>query len=152
MMTHEMSSIYAILFLLGIILGLMLIAYEDGVKYSLAKRIQCKLGKHTFYGYYKKPLYYCQKCKTPRKHPSMKALKGGKKDIDNFYKFWNVRVSPHLSRLLTFGLGSYPRLLIMSNFFGRNYFAIVQSAASRFAILIELFGWGWRASRQKQQS
>lgn len=72
-----------LIFLCGIVLGIMLMCYEDGVKFGLAKRIKCKFGKHTFRGYRNKHLYYCERCKTPRIHPSLKAIQGGK--IDSFF-------------------------------------------------------------------
>jgi len=74
-----------LIFMFGILFGIMLMCYEDGVRFGFAKRIKCKFGKHTFKGYMRKPLYYCQRCKAPRRHPSLKAIQGGKKDLDVFF-------------------------------------------------------------------
>lgn len=72
----------------GIVLGIMMVAYEDGVPFGLYRRIKCKFGKHTynvgFRGTIRK--YYCARCKKARSHPKLEVIQGGKKewDIGNF--------------------------------------------------------------------
>lgn len=72
----------AILF--GIVLGVMLLAFEDGISMGLLKRILCRVGWHKIHnkiGQLKIHKYYCQRCKTPRKHPQLTAIDGGNKAI-----------------------------------------------------------------------
>jgi hypothetical protein len=70
----------AILF--GFVLAVFLMAYYEGHSFGLIKKIRCKRGIHIFRSGYKgsKKRYYCKVCRTPRKHPELKFVKGGKKD------------------------------------------------------------------------
>jgi hypothetical protein len=79
-----------ILVLGTILLTFLLIAFEDGVQFGLLKRLLCKMGVHrlkTKIGRLKINRYYCQNCKTPRKHPQLKIVEGGNKMGTNDHKF-----------------------------------------------------------------
>lgn len=84
----ELPTLTCLLLILpfGLILGLMLIVYENGVQFGLYRKLKCKLGKHTHKVGYKGHInrYFCKFCKAPRSNPSLKAIDGGKKDL---YKF-----------------------------------------------------------------
>lgn len=75
--------------LVGVVFGLILIAYDDGVQFGLYKKIRCKMGKHTHKaGFFKHVnIYYCKICKAPRKHPQLRAIQGGKIDLDIKFRF-----------------------------------------------------------------
>jgi hypothetical protein len=78
------TYLLGISFAFGIVGGIMLVAYEDGVAFGLYRRIKCKFGNHTHKvgrkGHIN--LYYCARCKKPRNHPSLKVIDGGRKDWD----------------------------------------------------------------------
>lgn len=77
-------------FLFGIVLAVMLMAYEDGVSFGLLRRLSCKFDRHThFYRVDKITMqrYFCKFCRKPRKHPPLKVIDGGKKFRDNGFKF-----------------------------------------------------------------
>lgn len=86
-MEHDsLGTFVGMVFLIGLILGLMLIAFEDGKPFALYSKLKCKFGVHknkVGFGNSKINKYYCQSCKTPRKHPQLKAIDGGNK-IGNF--------------------------------------------------------------------
>jgi hypothetical protein len=72
----------------GMVFGLILIVYEDGVPFSILNKIRCKMGKHKFKTTFKKVhKYYCQNCGKPRSHPVLKLVAGSNKVRDNGYKF-----------------------------------------------------------------
>lgn len=76
--------------LIGIVFGFMLLAYEDGVRFSLFKKLMCQFGWHSLYNSYggmKVQKYYCQVCGKGRKHPDLKVVDGGKKIGNNRFKF-----------------------------------------------------------------
>lgn len=76
--------------LIGIVFGLMLLAYEDGVHFSLFRKLMCRFGWHRLfnsYGGMKIQKYYCQACGKGRKHPDLKVVDGGKKMGDNKFRF-----------------------------------------------------------------
>lgn len=82
--------ILGLIIIAGIVFGLMLIAYDDGVPYSMARKLMCKLGRHKIHdkiGRLKIHKYYCEFCKKPRKHPVLKVVDGGNKMGNNRYKF-----------------------------------------------------------------
>lgn len=71
----------------GIIFGLMLIMYEDGVPFSVLNKIRCRFGNHRFKTMFRRTnKYYCQNCKKPRNHPVLKLVAGGNMG-DNDPKF-----------------------------------------------------------------
>jgi hypothetical protein len=73
----------------GIILGLLLIAYENGISLGLLKKILCKLQIHNRKIRLNSETirkYYCQWCGKARKHPPLKSIDGGKKWWDNDFK------------------------------------------------------------------
>ena len=77
-----LTSYIGVSLLFGIILGVMLTAYDDGEQFALYKKIRCKIGWHkirTKLGQARVNSYYCQFCKKPRKHPTLKMVEGGKK-------------------------------------------------------------------------
>jgi hypothetical protein len=76
--------------LFGIVFGMILIAYEDGVPLGRLKKILCRLNFHKFHfktGKVKSHKYYCTFCKKPRKHPDLKVIDGGNKMGNNKYNF-----------------------------------------------------------------
>lgn len=83
------TQIVVMVLLFGLVFGIMLVAYEDGVPFGLLKKIKCKMGKHAFRSGYVRRMnrYFCKDCKSPRKHPALKAIDGGKRDFDNSFKF-----------------------------------------------------------------
>jgi hypothetical protein len=89
MVTFSLSSIILVAVLFGFIFGLMLMAFDDSKPFALYRRFKCKSGKHTFIvGHYTKVnKYFCLHCKSPRKHPQLRVLDGGKKDLDIKFKF-----------------------------------------------------------------
>lgn len=87
--TMEQSIIIGVLEIVAffsIVLGLLLLAYEDGVPFGLIKRIRCKFGWHKRYKK-KAPRYYCGFCKEPKKHPELKVIDGGNKMGHSGFKF-----------------------------------------------------------------
>lgn len=75
--------------LFGLLMGILLVMYEDGVGMSLYKKLRCKLGKHKIkvkHGKLTINKYFCQYCKTPRKHPNLTAIDGGKKRLGGNFK------------------------------------------------------------------
>jgi hypothetical protein len=90
-MGQETFTVYlGIAALVGIILGMILIAYEDGVQFARWKKLRCKLGWHSIHtkiGRLKVHKYYCNFCRKPRKHPELKVVDGGNKLGNNQYKF-----------------------------------------------------------------
>lgn len=69
-------------FLIGMVFGLLLIAYEDGVAFGLSKKLSCKFGKHKFHIKIKRikiQKYYCQNCKIKRHYPKLDFIQGGNK-------------------------------------------------------------------------
>lgn len=65
-------------------------AYENGIRYGLLKKLLCRFGIHKLrvkFGKLKINKYYCQHCKKPRKHPKLTMIAGGNKWYDNDYKF-----------------------------------------------------------------
>ena len=77
---------FKLTFLFGIILGIMLIAYEDGTPLALYKKLRCFIGWHKMKAF-NVLKYYCQFCRKPRKHPPLKLVDGKNKIRDNGYKF-----------------------------------------------------------------
>lgn len=64
--------------LFGIVVFIMLLAFEDGVSFGLFKRLKCKFGRHTMTkGGGKTPAYRCKYCNTARKH--LRVIDGGNK-------------------------------------------------------------------------
>lgn len=73
--------------LVGVILGIAMVAYEDGIAFGLYRRLKCKFGKHTWKTGYRNRVnkYYCVRCKKARSHPKLEVVQGGKKwDIGGF--------------------------------------------------------------------
>ena len=71
-----------LIILFGIVIGLFMVAYEDGIPLALFKKLCCRIGFHKMYigfGRLKIRKYYCQWCKKPRKHPTLKVIDGGNK-------------------------------------------------------------------------
>ena len=76
--------------LFGMMGGMILIAYEDGVPQGRLKKILCLFNRHKFHlkiGKTKNNKYYCQWCKKPRTHPALKVVDGGYKIGNNKYNF-----------------------------------------------------------------
>jgi hypothetical protein len=76
--------------LFGIVLGIMLIAFEDGVPFGLYRKISCKAGWHKTHvkvGSGKVNKYYCQHCKAPRRFPDLRVIDGGNKMATHTHKF-----------------------------------------------------------------
>jgi hypothetical protein len=74
----------------GIVIGMILISYEDGIPMARWKKLRCKLNwheRHLKVGKTKVQKYYCSFCKKPRKHPPMKIVDGGNKMGNNKYNF-----------------------------------------------------------------
>lgn len=74
----------------GVVFGLMLLAFEDGIPFGLVKKIRCRFGWHQMrnkIGRLKVHRYYCKNCKKPRKHPSLKVIDGGRKISKDTFKF-----------------------------------------------------------------
>lgn len=74
----------------GIVFGLILIAYEDGLPVLFFKRLKCRFGYHSVYvrfGKTKINKYYCIVCKKPRTHPGLKIVDGGNKMGNNRFEF-----------------------------------------------------------------
>jgi hypothetical protein len=81
--------IFGLIFLFGLVFGLILVAYEDGLPFGLYQRIRCKVGKCKFYikvGKTKINKYYCLFCKKPRKFPVLKVIDGERKIGDNKFR------------------------------------------------------------------
>ena len=75
---------------IGLFLGMVLIAYEDGFEFVLWKKLRCKVGLHknnVVVGGIKIQKYFCQFRKKPRKYPDLKHVYGGKKFGNNKFKF-----------------------------------------------------------------
>lgn len=88
MSSNELSTFMGLCLLITIVVCLMLIAYEDGIPFSLLNKLKCKLGYHNVYNRFRKiNIYYCKFCKKPRKHPELKVLDGGRKIGDNKFRF-----------------------------------------------------------------
>lgn len=85
-MDSNLSTILGLAAIFGILIGMMLIAYEDGVHCSRWKKIRCKMGWHKIrfklYGM-RINKYYCEYCKVPRKHPVLRVIEGGRKFGNN---------------------------------------------------------------------
>lgn len=82
--------IFGVILLFGTVFGLMLIAFEDGVSFSIIKKTRCKIGWHKIHnkiGKVKVHRYYCKFCKKPREHPVLKIVDGGNKLRDDKFKF-----------------------------------------------------------------
>lgn len=82
--------VLGLVFLFGLILGLMLMVSEDGVSFVFAKKLMCRLGLHKIkvrIGRLRINKYYCQYCKRPRKHPDLKIVDGGNKVSSSDFKF-----------------------------------------------------------------
>ena len=81
--------ILGFVFIFGVVSGLMLIAYDDGVPFAIIKRLKCRAGYHQMgdkvFGT-KVRRYYCRHCKVPRKHPVLKLIDGGNKMKDNEFR------------------------------------------------------------------
>lgn len=90
MQGDSLGSFIGLTFIFAMVIGLFLIAYEDGIPFSLFKKLRCKLGLHKIrnkIGQLKINVYYCRFCKKPRKHPELKVLDGGKKVFDTKFRF-----------------------------------------------------------------
>lgn len=85
MSQFHFSVVVGLAAIFSIIMGLMLVAYEDGVSLSFYKKLRCKMGLHKRKVFSMKK-YYCQFCKQPRKHPNLKAIEGGNKMGLNEFK------------------------------------------------------------------
>lgn len=86
-MEHDsVSKLMGLILLFGTVMGIMLIAYDEGVPFGLFKKIKCRIGKHTYKVGFRKRRhkYFCKHCKKPRKHPALKAIDGGKIELSNF--------------------------------------------------------------------
>ena len=71
--------IIGLIILFGLVFGLILIAYEDGLPFGLFYKIRCKIGKCRYYivvGKTKINKYYCIICRKPRKFPDLKVVDG----------------------------------------------------------------------------
>jgi len=82
----QIRTLLGVTVLFGLILGLMLIAYEDNIPKANWKKLRCLLGWHQLtkkIGRIKIALYYCQNCKKARKFPDMKLIDGGRKLRNN---------------------------------------------------------------------
>lgn len=81
----------ALTLLTGTLTGFAMVLYEDGVPFGRFKKIKCKLGfhkrDHKIGKFVISRKYYCEHCKAPRKHPQLKVLQGGKKEVNNTFKF-----------------------------------------------------------------
>ena len=86
MNSDSLTTILCIVALFGLVFGMILMAYEDGVEFARWKKLRCKFGWHRIKKY-KVAKYYCQFCKKPRKHPKLRAISGGKKSSSDIYKF-----------------------------------------------------------------
>jgi hypothetical protein len=87
---YEINVIIGLIFVFTTVFGLMLVAYDDGESFAIYKRIRCRLGYHSMYvklGKIKRHRYYCRFCKKPREHPVLKVIDGGKKMVDNKFRF-----------------------------------------------------------------
>lgn len=75
--------------LFGLVFSIMLMAYDGGEAFGLYKKIKCKMGKHAHKIGYRKNVnkYFCKHCKAPRKHPALRAIDGGKVDLDVTFRF-----------------------------------------------------------------
>lgn len=76
--------------IVGILGGMILIAYEDGVPQGRLKKILCRLERHKWsvkVGKVKTAKYFCQHCKKRRSHPVLKVVDGGNKMGNNKYNF-----------------------------------------------------------------
>jgi hypothetical protein len=78
--------LFGLVILSGIVLGMMLIAFDDGIPFGLINKTKCKLGWHKN-KINKIPKYYCQHCRKPRKYPNLKVIHGGNKMYNNPFKF-----------------------------------------------------------------
>jgi len=79
--------IFGLVFLFGIVFGLILVAYDDGLPLGLYRRIQCKLGNCRYYikvGKTKINKYYCIICRKPRSFPVLKVVDDDKMGDNKF--------------------------------------------------------------------
>jgi hypothetical protein len=84
--TEDFTVVVCTAGLIGMLGGMILIAYEDGVPQGRLKKILCRMGRHkTYIG--KVAKYYCQHCKKPREHPALKVIDGGNKMGNNKFYF-----------------------------------------------------------------
>ena len=80
--TDSFTTLLCTTALFGIVGGMILLAYEDGIPNGRLKKLLCRFGRHKMhvgFGKAKTAKYYCQYCKKPRSHPDMKVLDGGRK-------------------------------------------------------------------------
>lgn len=84
----NVAGITSICIFIGILIGVLLIIFEDARPSHILQKMRCKRGKHVLKtGFYKNiNRYFCTYCKAPRQHPSLKIIDGGKKDIDISFK------------------------------------------------------------------
>jgi hypothetical protein len=78
--------LFGLVVMFGIVLGIMLIAFDDGIPFALFHKLRCKAGWHKN-RVNKVNKYYCQFCKRPRKFPELKLIDGGNKMANNKYEF-----------------------------------------------------------------
>jgi hypothetical protein len=90
MNNESATSAICLIGLFGMVFGVLLIAYEDGVPMNRWRKLRCGIGWHKMairYGGAKIHKFYCQFCRKPRKHPPLKVIDGGNKFKDNKYTF-----------------------------------------------------------------
>lgn len=86
MTQDDFTTLVCVVGLFGLVLGMILIAWEDGVRAGQWKKLRCKLGWHKT-KVYKVNKYFCQYCRKPRKKPPLKVVDGGKKFGNNKFTF-----------------------------------------------------------------
>jgi hypothetical protein len=71
--------VIALVFPLGFIFALLLIAYDEGRLTRWFFLFKCKSGRHKFTRGFlgKTKTYYCERCRKPRRHPMLKVVDGG---------------------------------------------------------------------------
>lgn len=87
---QDFRNYFLIAVFIGVVGGLFLVAYSDGIEFELYKKIRCKYKLHKFsirIGGYRVRKYYCHFCKEERSHPKLKSIDGGKRWVNNRYKF-----------------------------------------------------------------
>jgi hypothetical protein len=82
----NMKMLIGIFILFGFVIGLIMIAYEDGIPFGLSRKMLCRLNRHKMVAFGIKK-YYCEFCKKPRTNPSLTVIDGDNKRSDNKYRF-----------------------------------------------------------------
>lgn len=74
--------IIGLILIFAIVVGLIMVAYDDNIAFAIPKKLLCKMGRHKIrvkFGKIKINKWRCQYCKEARKHPELKVVNGGLK-------------------------------------------------------------------------